>query len=345
MKSYCPKCNKLSEVQTKMMDEFFNIRGEQIDIASEVAICDGCGNKIFNQELDDKNLNLAYSIYRKKHNLLSPSEIAIIRKKYLLSQRSLSALLEWGQVTITRYENGAIQDPAHNEVLLFISDLANMKKIFEKNSQFLTKAAREKLRNKIDELINSQFKPQSRISLLEDCLSSKQITDEYSGFAKLDLDKIMNMITYIAEKAKGIFTTKLNKLLWYADFLNFKEYSISISGSNYVHLPLGPVPDDYKWIVAAAIDESLLDEEEITFPSGGTGAQYKALVPADQSFFSKEEIGIMDFVIDFFKNYTGEKIKEKSHGEKAYKETVGNEKISYKYASFLSIGLNDKPRA
>lgn len=339
MKSYCSKCNKLSEASIQNIDEVFAVRGEKISIRSEVAICNACGNKIFNQQLDDKNLSLAYSIYRKTHNLLSPSEIADIRKKYSLSQRSLARLLEWGEVTINRYENGAVQDAVHNEVLMFISEPRNMKGLFEKNNQFLSKAVREKLEKRVEELIKNELKPKLRISLLEDFISCK--VDEYSGFANFDLEKMINMILYIAEKTKGVFTTKLNKLLWYADFLNFKEYSISISGSNYVHLPLGPVPDDYEWIIAAAIDEGL-DEEEIAFSSGYTGTQYKALVPVDQSLFSKEEIRIIDFVIEHFKDYTGEKIKEKSHDEKAYKETVDNEKISYRYASSLSLSLNNR---
>ena len=50
----------------------------------------------------------------------------------------------------------------------------------------------------------------------------------------------------------------------------------------------------------------------------------------------------MDFVIGHFKDYTGERIKDKSHDEKAYKETVDNEKISYRYASSLSLSLNNK---
>ena len=344
MKTYCPTCDGLSEIEVRSMDESFQVRGEKVDIKSEVATCNECGSKVFNQELDGRNLTLVYSTYRKKHNLLSPTDIVCIRKKYSLSQRALALLLEWGEVTVNRYENGAIQDPAHDEVLMFISEPRNMKRLFEKNNHLLSKTTRERARRKLDELINNELNPDVRLSLLQSCLSSSQTVDEYSGFTTFALEKMINMIVYIAEKSGGVFTTKLNKLLWYADFLYFKEYSISISGSSYCHLPLGPVPTDYKWIIAAAIGESLLSEEEIIFSREATGTQFRALTSADKSHFSKEEIKIMDFVIHYFRGYNAREIKEKSHKEKAYQETRSNERISYKYAAALSISLGENPQ-
>ena len=145
---YCPKCNELTEIKVQVIDEVFDVKGEKINIKSEVVVCIKCDEKVFNQELDDRNLSLAYSIYRKKHNLLSPTEITNIRQKYLLSQRSLSRLLEWGEITINRYDSGAIQDSAHNEVLRFIIEPKNMKEFYEKNSQFLTKPVIEKLKKR-----------------------------------------------------------------------------------------------------------------------------------------------------------------------------------------------------
>ncbi|MBU3911162.1 MAG: SocA family protein [Candidatus Omnitrophica bacterium] len=175
--------------------------------------------------------------------------------------------------------------------------------------------------------------------MIEDYISSKQKVDEYSGFSGFDLDKMINMIVYVTEKTKGVFTTKLNKLLWYIDFLNFKECSKSISGSNYVHLPLGPVPDDYKWIIATAIEDGLIEEEEVILSPESAGIKYTSSVSAEESFFSEKEKKIMDFVIDYFKDYNCSQIKEKSHEEKAYRETKNNEKISYKYAASLSVSL------
>lgn len=45
----------------------------------------------------------------------------------VLSQRSFAKLLNWGDKTIRRYENGAVQDRAHNSLLLFLRDPENMR--------------------------------------------------------------------------------------------------------------------------------------------------------------------------------------------------------------------------
>jgi putative zinc finger/helix-turn-helix YgiT family protein len=340
VKLYCPKCDQISEVEIKNLNEAFNVRGEQIDIESQVTFCKNCGEKVFNQELDDKNLDLAYSVYRERHNLLPPLAIAETRKKYGLSQRALSQLLEWGEITIHRYESGAVQDPAHNEVLILIDDPRNMKEIFDKNKRYLSDNINKKLEDKINELIREEVSFKNRVELLENYfLFDTKKVDEFTGFSSFNLEKMINLIVYIAEKTNGVFTTKLNKLLWYMDFLYFKGYTISITGSDYVHLPLGPVPNEYKWIIAAALDGDFIGEEEISYSSGYTGLQYKAVMNINNEYFSQNERKILDFIIDYFKEYNCEDIKEMSHKEKAYRETQMNQRISYKYANDLSISL------
>lgn len=336
MKNYCAKCNKLSDVSVKSVKETYPVKGESITITSEVAICNTCGEKLFNHELDDKNLKSAYDAYKIKHNLLSPKEISDMRKKYQLSQRALGQLLDWGEITINRYENGAIQDPAHNEVLLFISETENMVEIFEKHKHLLSLTTRKKLEDTLKQLKDNEAKPSLK-SALEDFVCADAALDEYSGFTKFDLDKTLAMILLIVEKANGVFATKLNKLMWYADFLYFKRFKKSISGCSYVHLPLGPVPNDYDLLTLIATEDNLITKEEYFFQNGMAGIKFKAVSTPDKDYFSKEEFQTIDFVVKHFKNYNCQKIKDKSHKEKAYIQTSQGEKISYKFASYLSL--------
>lgn len=340
MKSYCEKCDEVKKVMVRKKNEDFFVKGDKINIDAEVAICDTCEKEIFCLELDGKNLKLAYALYREKHAILSPSQISNIRKKYMLSQRSLGKLLEWGEITINRYENGAIQDSVHNEVLMFIEEPRNMKEIFEKKGHLLSQSTRDVVDIEIDQLIKNEIKPQLQKSL-EEYISLESEMNEYSGFNEFDLEKAVNIMAYVAKKTGGVFTTKLNKLLWYIDSLNFKEYSMSVSGCSYLHDKYGPVPKNYRWIIAAAIDAGLLVEEEICFPSGSAGIIYNASKPFDSSLFKKEELEVMDYVINYFKDYNCQEIKDKSHKEEAYLESEDKERISYKYASHLSISLSD----
>ena len=55
-----------------------------------------------------------------------------------MSQATLSRVLGFGEKTITRYESGAIQDRAHDNLLRLIEDDENMLKIIKRNQQVLS---------------------------------------------------------------------------------------------------------------------------------------------------------------------------------------------------------------
>jgi len=339
-KVYCPTCDMDTEANIFFKEEVFNVREEDIVVKSSVLICNKCNQDIFNEELDEKNLELVYAEYRKKHNLLLPTEIRETREKYSLSQRSLGRLLEWGEISVNRYENGAIQDAAHNDILKFISNPENMLEIYEKNNHLLPLNVRISLEERIDELIKKDAEPHFRISLERYLLANKGI-DEFSGYKEFDLAKTMNMILYVTQSLDGVFKTKINKLLWYMDFLHFKKFSVSISGSSYVHLPYGPIPDDYDLIIGVMMNEKFLEKEEVAFGKEIVGENLKALSAYDSNYFNDSELKVMDFVIEHFKNFTCRQISEYSHKEKPYKNTDDNEKISYELSSGLSLSLSN----
>ena len=128
MKKYCEECGK--EVNTKIITkkETYEVCGESIEVEAKVLVCSECGEEFFCEELDNATLVDAYNEYRRRHKLLFPEEIKEIREKYGLSQRGLAKLLNWGDKTIFRYENGFIQDKAHNSLLLFLREPQNMRK-------------------------------------------------------------------------------------------------------------------------------------------------------------------------------------------------------------------------
>ena len=85
--------------------------------------------------------------------------------------------------------------------------------------------------------------------------------------------------------------------------------------------------------------EGLLDKNEIPFDTtrGVVGEQLIALVEPDESVFSEQEIKVMNFVADTFRNDTSTSIMNKSHQETAYKKCKDGDIISYEYAKELSL--------
>ncbi len=145
MIEYCETCKK--EVKTKIISrqETFNVCGENITVEAQILVCDECGEELFREELDSTTLVNAYNKYRKNHKLLLPEEIKRIREQYGLSQRSFAKLLNWGDKTICRYENGSIQDKAHNSLLLFLREPENMRTYLTENEITLDERQKNKV--------------------------------------------------------------------------------------------------------------------------------------------------------------------------------------------------------
>lgn len=130
---YCPKCETDVKSTVREVAETYPVKGEDITIKAWVRFCDVCGEDIWDDELDSKNLLAAYTEYRKKHGLLQPDEIREIREKYGLTQVAFARVLGLGDKTITRYENGSIADMAQNNLILLMNHPSNFEKLLEKN--------------------------------------------------------------------------------------------------------------------------------------------------------------------------------------------------------------------
>lgn len=117
MNQFCYECNSDQEVIVVRKKEVFSVKGEPIEVVSDVMTCTVCGEEIFDKELDEKNLARVYQEFRNKHNYLSPTEIKSIGSKYG-SSRTVDKILGWSKGTMARYENGSVPDVAHHEQLL-----------------------------------------------------------------------------------------------------------------------------------------------------------------------------------------------------------------------------------
>jgi putative zinc finger/helix-turn-helix YgiT family protein len=124
---YCLNCGEEREIDIREETESYPVKNEQTVIDAKITYCKYCGEQIWNEELDDENLKEAYKKYRSIHGLLQPEQIKKIREKYSLTQTAFAKILGLGEKTITRYENGCIQDAAQNNLI----ELAGFPDVFD----------------------------------------------------------------------------------------------------------------------------------------------------------------------------------------------------------------------
>lgn len=133
MKKYCEECGREIEAKIATKKENYEVCGESIEVDARVLTCEDCGEELYCEELDNETLVTAYNEYRRRYKLLMPEDIKKIREQYGLSQRNFAKLLNWGDKTIRRYENGSIQDKAHNSLLFFLREPENMRTYINEN--------------------------------------------------------------------------------------------------------------------------------------------------------------------------------------------------------------------
>lgn len=331
---FCGGCEKKVGFHLLDKKEVYPVKGEPIEIDARVAVCDECGEEIFHPVYDRINQENAFNVYRKKHNLLLPSEIVEIREMYGLSQRKLSKLLGWGDITIQRYEAGSLPDDAHNLLLKLLKEPDNMGIILEQGRDKLKPKDVEKIKSIIQEHLMA-----NRDKKLEQCVINHSLLnreDISSGFKKFDLERVAAMILFFSENIPDLFKTKLMKCLWFADMLNFKRYAVGISGMQYIHFQHGPVPKAYQYILG------LLEEKELIEIASKPIGEFEGevIVPVerfDESIFNLDELETLSDICEKFKLFTTRQISDFSHEERGYKETRKNEVISYEFAESLSI--------
>ncbi len=113
-KIICTSCEEYRDYKVSVKLASLKVRGDIIEYKDEVAICNVC-NSINDLNNDSDVLkDIVYPIYRDKHKFVSPEGMIEFRKSLGLTQKEMSILLGWGHVTLTRYENGALQDDAHD---------------------------------------------------------------------------------------------------------------------------------------------------------------------------------------------------------------------------------------
>lgn len=155
----------------------------------------------------------------------------------------------------------------------------------------------------------------------------------FSGNRAFSADRLAAMMGYLASKGIELYKTKLNKLLFYADFTGFYLTGRGLSGAQYVNLPYGPVPDrfeemiDHASTVGAIVSESVPEKD----------AAVRAIKPGAEvlDVLDDSDRRIIDWVVDNYGSLTTTAITDLSHDERAYKNTRGGERIAYAYAQFL----------
>lgn len=156
-------------------------------------------------------------------------------------------------------------------------------------------------------------------------------------FADGDEKRLRELILYISAQCQNdsnFGATKLNKILWWADFLSYAQYGKPITGIEYQRLGNGPAP---RRLVPVRNDMQAAGEIALAEVASRGGYVQKKIVPLREpnlDVFSPTDIAVVDDVIRALWKKTAKGVSSLSHG-KAWEVAADGASIPYE-AVFLS---------
>jgi len=304
-------------------------RKEALEVVYHYYKCDDSGEQFTTEANDLVNTNQVYNQYRVKYGIPFPEEIKSIREQYALPATKMSEILGFGINVYRQYEAGEMPSVSNGRLIQIAKDPKEFRRLVEYSRHEFSSQELKRIMAKIDAYetsINARDLFEERVML------GPKTPDIFNGFRSPEIIRIEQIILFFSERLQP-FKTKMNKLLFYADFIHFRKTCFSISGLQYQALPKGPVPKNYDWIFNHALERNIVKIEMSDFGEF-IGEQYYP-APASQfnkELFSEEEINTLNGVANKFKKMNVSQIVTHSHKEKAWLENIdGYGVISYEY--------------
>ncbi len=158
-----------------------------------------------------------------------------------------------------------------------------------------------------------------------------------------DSEKFRELVLHVADQSRNdpwFGAVKLNKILYYCDFLAYARFLRPMTGATYVKLQEGPVPREFLNERRALLDEGLA---EMTYQRVFKYMQQR-LVPVRKGHelgrgFDDGERSIVAGVLDFFGPLSGKDASDVSHREMGW--ILADDKEVIPYESALLVNPDD----
>ncbi len=315
-----------------------NFRKEDFNVLFHSYKCKDTGEQFEDDAFAQLNFNQLVNQYRAKHAIPFPEQIIAIREKYELSAVKISDILGFGTNSYRQYESGEVPSQSNARLIQLADDPHEFKKLVDLCTTIEPKA-KEKIVHKINALLEEQKQTKFE-KQLENYFSGCCLPNSFTGFKLPSLIKFTEMVVFFTEQLQP-WKTKLNKLLFYSDFVMHKQTGFSMSGLQYRAIPMGPVPNNFNSIYEYLANNDDVDIFSTAFSNGGIGEQFKP--NTNKSFnsglFSEKELSVLEMICNQFKEASTKEIVDISHKEKAWIENEAEKKIiDYNYSFDLNFG-------
>jgi len=296
--------------------DVWEMRGEKYSYIHIAFRDDETGEQFTTTESDSVCFEQVANQYRERHGIPYRDEIVALRERYGVSASKMSAILGFGTNQYRLYEGGEVPSESNGKMIRSAMNPHVFLDLVKNSRHQLTEKEYEKISARVEAVIKD-----SDDNREESWVSKRVFRSErgaVNGYAPRSISRLKNLLLYVLEQMGDTFQTKMNKVLFYIDFVAYRERGMAISGLAYQAVPFGPVPRKWDYVYSA-FDEV---ETKMTLVKEQECSQLKALAKPDMSAFSPEELSIIDTVCHKLKGMSSRNVVNLSHGESAWKDNV-----------------------
>ena len=287
-------------------------RGEEYPCIITLFQDENNGETFTTTKSDTVWFNQVTNQYRAKYGIPYTDEIVALRERYGVSAAKMSAILGFGINQYRLYEMGEVPSESNGKMIRSAMNPRVFLDLVNNSRHHLTDREFTKISARVEEIIKqAPAWHEERAAVKRLFLTHR---GEKNGFAPQSTTRLKNLLLYIIGQMGDVFQTKMNKVLFYIDFLSYRERGMAISGLAYNAIEFGPVPQ--RWDrVYSAFDEIIPQPKVVREQES---LALSAVVEADMSCFTEQEQAVIDSVCTKMKKMSAHDISELSHKELAW---------------------------
>lgn len=290
----------------------WKFRGEEFEYYHSSWLCEETNELFTTDESDDAGFIQVTNQYREKYGIPYADEIIAVREKYGISAAKMAQILGFGINQYRLYEQGEVPNVSNGRIIRSITNPKVMLDMVESSRNIITSREYIKITAKVMAAINESaaFKQNQYETQRIFCSQRGAV----NGYAQTSLVRLKNIMFYILNRCNDVWCTKMNKLLFYIDFLSYRERGFAMSGLVYKAIDFGPVPERWDRVYSgfAQITQNLQQSGDFV------GSVLHTDSHVEEGVLSADDIKIIDMVCDFFADKSSREISQISHTENAW---------------------------
>lgn len=286
-------------------------RKEKFEVYARYYLCEDTGEQFSGEGQDDLVLNQVYNQWRIRHGVPFPEDIKAIRHRYGMNYSQMSKIMGFGANQWKQYEDGVVPSESNGKMIRAIERKDVMLTLLQTSKSEFSVTEYERLQAQVKAAPENN-RDDYALLLTYGRNSEPSI---YNGFGERNPAKVAEMVCWFVGKCSGVCPTKLNKLMFYADFYHYRQTGRSISGLRYRVIQYGPVPEHFDTIYdnIAGIEKT---NEITTYGTESTSLTLTSDVSA--SYLSEHEVETLRTVVTSLGLLKARDLVELSHKETAW---------------------------